>query len=78
MKSTMDTEIVRAEQLAPGDLVLRCRPGTPGPAWCEVAGVETYPVAEFPGVVVRVEFADADARRYVAGSTFRRRVETAS
>lgn len=71
----MDTEIVTADQLAPGDLVLRV--GLSGPAWCEVADVATHPVPEFPGVVVRVEFAGAAPRRYVAGSTFRRRVEDA-
>lgn len=75
MKSIMDTEIVTAEQLAPGDLVLRV--GRTGAAWCEVADVATHPAPEIPGVVVRVEFADTDTRHYVAGSTFRRRVEDA-
>ncbi|WP_300018598.1 hypothetical protein [Pseudonocardia sp.] len=75
MKSTLDAETVRAEDLRPGDLVLRV--GLTGPAWCEVTAVATYPVPEFPGEVVCVEFAGADARRYVAGSTFARRIETA-
>lgn len=70
-----DTEPVRAEDLAPGDLVLRI--GLAGPAWREVTAVETIRTREFPGVAVRVEFAGAPARRYVAGSTFTRRVETA-
>lgn len=69
-----DTEIVTAADLEPGDLVLRV--GLSGPGWFEVADVETYPVRDFPGVVVRVEFAGAPARRYVASSTFTRRVET--
>ncbi len=72
----METEIVRAGDLAPGDLVLRV--GLTGPAWCEVADVATVPTREFPGEAVRVEFAGALARRYVAGSTFTRRIETAT
>jgi hypothetical protein len=55
VKSTMDTKIVTAADLEPGDLVLRV--GLTGAAWFEVADVETYAVREFPGVVVRVEFA---------------------
>lgn len=71
----METEIVRAAELARGDLVLRV--GLTGAAWCEVADVATYPVPEFPGVETRVEFAGAPARRYTPATALTRRVETA-
>jgi hypothetical protein len=75
MFDNFDTEPVRADDLAPGDLVLQI--GLSGPAWCEVAAVETIRTREFPWEAIRVEFAGTPARRYVAGSTFARRVETA-
>ena len=65
---TDETEVVRAGDLAVGDLVLRV--GLTGAAWREVAAVELLELD-----VLRVEFAGDAPRRYLSGSTFSRRVE---
>lgn len=75
-RDALETEVVRAGDLAVGDLVLRV--GLTGrgtreglePEWREVAAVETLEAD-----VLRVEFAGDAPRRYLAGSTFSRRVE---
>ncbi|MBN9736862.1 MULTISPECIES: hypothetical protein [unclassified Pseudonocardia] len=67
------TEIARVEDLAPGDLIERL-----GLGWFVVMLVEVVRVSGFPGTAVRVEFEGSPARRYLPGSTFKRRVDDAS